>query len=61
MCVFVAQSGLLVIWRADSSGQLNSTPLTQHRIKATPTHCVILTRDDEGEEEIRLLVAADGE
>ena len=60
---FLSQSGLLVIWRAaDSSGQIKSTPLAQYKLGATPTHCVVLApHDDEEEDEIRLLVAAEGE
>lgn len=50
-----------MIWRADSSGQVKSTPLVQYRLGATPTHCVVLTHDEEEEEEIRILVAAEGE
>ena len=51
-----------MIWRADSTGQqlIKSTPLAQYRLGATPTHCVVLARDEEEEEEIRLLVAAEG-
>ena len=36
------QSGLLVVWKVDSHGQLHPVPLHQHRLHAPLTHCEML-------------------
>ena len=42
MHTHVSQSGLLVVWKVDSHGQLHPVPLHQHRMHAPLTHCEML-------------------